>query len=68
MLTSFKIHLNQEEKLYLLLSNFALDDPTESGGAGIQMHSGFFLMNLYVWRQQKYHKKFQKLSYMLEET
>jgi len=52
MLTSFKKHLNQGETLYLLLSNFALDDPKESGGAGIEMHSGFLLVILYVWRQQ----------------
>jgi hypothetical protein len=55
MLTSFKNHLNQGEVLYLLLSNFTLDDPKQSGVAGIEMHSGFLLIILCVWRQQKYH-------------
>ena len=32
MLTSFKNHVNQGEALYLLLSNFTLDDPKQSGG------------------------------------
>jgi hypothetical protein len=39
MLTSFKNHLNWEDTLYIFLSNFALDDPRESGGDEIEMHS-----------------------------
>jgi len=62
MLTSFKNHLNQGEVLYLLLSNFTLDDPKQSGVAGIEMHSGFLLIILCVWRQQKYRQEKSKSS------
>jgi hypothetical protein len=40
-----------------LLSNFALYDPIESGGAGNEMHSGFLLMTLRVWRHKNVAKK-----------
>jgi hypothetical protein len=62
MLTSFKNHLNQGEALYLLLSNFTLDDPKQSGEAGNEMHSGFLLIISCVWRQQKYRQEKSKSS------
>jgi hypothetical protein len=57
MFTSFKNHLNWGDGLYLLISNFVLDDPRESGAARIEMHSGFLLMVLSVKRQQNTIKK-----------
>ena len=52
-----------------LLSNFALDDPIESGGAGIEMHSGLLLNDLMCMATTEMaSRKIQKLYYMLVQT